>query len=227
MNNKLYSKYIKRCLDILFSLVGIIVLSPLLITLCVAVRINLGKPVLFMQERPGKNGNIFRLYKFRSMTEQKDSDGKLLPDDKRLTEFGKWLRKTSLDELPELFNILKGEMSFIGPRPLLVRYLPYYTEEEMHRHDVRPGLTGLSQINGRNYTPWNERFAYDLEYVNNISFSLDLRIIFGTIKVLLKSEGIADRSHIHTDENGEVYIVIDGEKKSYPKPLDVERRTII
>lgn len=185
----MYRKCIKRCLDFLLSLCGIIVLGPVLVVLAVLVRVKLGSPVLFHQERPGRHEKIFKLYKFRSMTDEKDADGNLLPDEVRLTRFGKLLRSTSLDELPELFNILKGDMSLIGPRPLLVRYLPYYTKEERHRHDVRPGLTGLAQVNGRNALGWEDRFQYDLDYVNHISFGLDLKIIGMTVGKVLKRSG--------------------------------------
>lgn len=185
----MYEKCIKRCIDFTLSLCGIIVLSPILIVLAVLVRMKLGSPVLFHQERPGRHEKIFRLYKFRSMTDEKDAAGNLLPDEVRLTRFGKLLRSTSLDELPELFNILKGDMSLIGPRPLLVRYLPYYTEEERRRHDVRPGLTGLAQVNGRNALGWEDRFRYDLDYVNHISFRLDMKIIGMTVGKVLKRSG--------------------------------------
>lgn len=185
----MYRKCIKRCLDFMLSLCGIIVLSPVLAVLAVLVRVKLGSPVLFQQERPGRHEKIFRLYKFRSMTDERDAEGKLLPDEVRITRFGKLLRSTSLDELPELFNILKGDMSLIGPRPLLVRYLPYYTEEERHRHDVRPGLTGLAQVNGRNALGWEDRFRYDLDYVNHMSFGLDLKIISMTAGKVLKRSG--------------------------------------
>lgn len=185
----MYKYVIKRLLDIFLSLCGIIVLSPVYLVLWVLVRIKLGKPALFTQERPGKDGKLFKLYKFRSMTSERDASGELLPDEVRLTRFGKLLRSTSLDELPELFNILKGDMSLIGPRPLLVRYLPYYTEEESHRHDVRPGLTGYAQVNGRNALGWEERFAYDLEYVKNVSFLMDLKIIGMTVGKVLKRSG--------------------------------------
>ena len=185
----MYRKCIKRCLDFLLSLCGIIVLGPVLVVLAVLVRVKLGSPVLFHQERPGRHEKIFKLYKFRSMTDEKDAEGNLLPDEVRLTKFGRLLRSTSLDELPELFNILKGDMSLIGPRPLLVRYLPYYTEEERHRHDVRPGLTGLAQVNGRNALGWEDRFRYDLDYVNHISLGLDLKIIGMTVGKVLKRSG--------------------------------------
>lgn len=185
----MYRKCIKRCLDFLLSLCGIIVLGPALVVLAVLVRVKLGSPVLFHQERPGRHEKIFKLYKFRSMTDEKDAEGNLLPDEVRLTKFGRLLRSTSLDELPELFNILKGDMSLIGPRPLLVRYLPYYTEEERHRHDVRPGLTGLAQVNGRNALGWEDRFRYDLDYVNHLNFGLDLKIIGMTVGKVLKRSG--------------------------------------
>lgn len=185
----MYRNGIKRFLDFMLSLIGIIVLSPVLLVLCLMVRIKLGSPVLFHQERPGRREKIFKLYKFRSMTDERDAQGNLLPDEVRLTKFGKILRSTSLDELPELFNILKGDMSLIGPRPLLVRYLPYYTEEERHRHDVRPGLTGLAQVNGRNALGWEDRFHYDLYYVEHLSFLLDVKIIAMTAGKVLKRSG--------------------------------------
>lgn len=185
----MYRKGIKRFLDFMLSLMGIIVLSPILLILWILVRMRLGSPVLFHQERPGRHEKIFKLYKFRSMTDERDDQGNLLPDEVRLTKFGKILRSTSLDELPELFNILKGDMSLIGPRPLLVRYLPYYTDEERHRHDVRPGLTGLAQVNGRNALGWEDRFRYDLYYVEHLSFLLDLKIIGMTAGKVLKRSG--------------------------------------
>lgn len=160
----MYAKYIKRTLDLILSLMALIVLMPLMIIIGILVRINLGSPIIFKQKRPGKNEKIFTLYKFRTMTDKRDIDGNLLPDEYRLTKFGKFLRSTSLDELPELINIIKGDMAIVGPRPLLVEYLPYYTEEEKHRHDVRPGLTGLAQVNGRNAISWEERFSFDLQY---------------------------------------------------------------
>ena len=160
----MYAKYIKRTLDFALSLVALIVLSPVLLIVAILVRVKLGSPVIFKQQRPGKNEKIFTLYKFRTMTDKKDESGNLLPDSERLTKFGKLLRSTSLDELPELVNILKGDMAIVGPRPLLVEYLPYYTEEEKHRHDVRPGLTGLAQVNGRNSISWEEKFNDDLKY---------------------------------------------------------------
>lgn len=190
----MYGKFIKRLLDILISLTGIIVLSPVLLIVSILVRTKLGSPVLFSQKRPGKDEKIFKLYKFRSMTDERDEEGNLLPDEVRLTDFGKKLRSTSLDELPELFNILKGDMSVIGPRPLLIKYLPLYNEIQKHRHDVRPGLTGLAQINGRNAITWEKKFEYDVEYVNHLSFALDVRIFFGTIRAVLKREGISSEN---------------------------------
>ena len=185
----MYGKFVKRFLDIFISLTAIVLLSPLLLLLWILVRSKLGKPALFTQQRPGKNEKIFKLSKFRSMTDQRDDKGELLPDEVRLTSFGKLLRASSLDELPELFNILKGDMSLIGPRPLLVRYLPYYTSQERHRHDVRPGLTGLAQVNGRNALGWEERFAFDLEYVNRLTLGMDLKIIGMTVGKVLKRSG--------------------------------------
>ena len=186
----MYAKYIKRILDLILSLMALIVLMPLMIIIGIIVRINLGSPIIFKQKRPGKNEKIFTLYKFRTMTDKRDIDGNLLPDEYRLTKFGKFLRSTSLDELPELINIIKGDMAIVGPRPLLVEYLPYYTEEEKHRHDVRPGLTGLAQVNGRNAISWEEKLKYDTEYIKKISFYSDLKIIFKTIKKTIKREDI-------------------------------------
>lgn len=186
-----YEKYIKRPIDFLCALAAIVVFSWLYIIVAVLVRLKLGSPVLFTQERPGKDGKIFKLYKFRTMTDEKDKNGKLLPDEVRLTKFGRLLRATSLDELPEAFNILKGDMSVIGPRPLLVSYLPYYTEQENHRHDVRPGLSGLAQVNGRNYIGWDQRLKLDVQYVEKITFKGDVMIILNTVKKFLKKEDIA------------------------------------
>lgn len=200
----MYKNGVKRCLDFLLSLCGIIVLSPVLLTLFILVRVRLGSPVLFRQERPGRNEKIFTLCKFRTMTDKRDENGNLLPDEVRLTKFGKLLRSTSLDELPELFNILKGDMSIIGPRPLLVRYLPWYKEEERHRHDVRPGLTGLAQVNGRNALGWEDRFAFDLEYVKHCSFGMDLKIIIMTVGKVLKRSGTLSGAE-QTVEDFDVY----------------------
>lgn len=187
----MYKRYIKRLFDILCALVAIVVFCWLYIIVAVLVRIKLGSPVLFKQERPGKDGKIFTLYKFRTMTDEKDENGNFLPDKIRLTNFGKLLRKTSLDELPEAFNILKGDMSVVGPRPLLVEYLEYYTEEEMHRHDVRPGLTGLAQVNGRNFINWDKRLEFDVQYVNNLTFLIDVNIVMQTVFSFLKKKDIA------------------------------------
>lgn len=189
----MYKKYIKRFLDIIISLLALIVLSPVMLIVAIFVRVKLGSPVIFAQERPGKDEKIFKLYKFRSMSDKKDENGNLLPDEERLTKFGKILRVTSLDELPELVNILKGEMSLVGPRPLAVCYLPYYNEKEKHRHDVRPGLTGLAQINGRNTLNWEDRFEYDIKYVNNITFMNDFKILFQTVYKVFKRDGIETR----------------------------------
>lgn len=181
----MYKRFVKRCLDFILSLCGIIVLSPVLLVLSVLVRVKLGSPVLFRQERPGRNEKIFTLCKFRTMTDERDSDGKLLPDHMRLTKFGSFLRSSSLDELPELFNILKGDMSIVGPRPLLVSYLPYYSEEEKKRHNVRPGLTGLAQVSGRNFIDWDRRLEKDVEYVDHLSFAMDCRVLWLTVRTVL------------------------------------------
>lgn len=185
-----YEKYIKRLLDIVLSGCALIVLSPLLLVTAILVRVKLGSPVIFCQERPGKDEKIFRLHKFRSMSDARDENGNLLPDKERLTGFGKKLRALSIDELPELWDIFRGKMSIVGPRPLLVEYLPYYTENERHRHDVRPGLTGLAQINGRNTLTWEQKFAYDLEYVQHISFCEDIKILFSTVGKVLNRSGV-------------------------------------
>lgn len=196
----MYKNCIKRWLDFLLSLCGIIVLSPVLLVLCILVRVKLGSPVLFRQERPGRDEKIFTLCKFRTMTDEKDENGKLLPDGVRLTKFGKFLRGTSLDELPELFNILKGDMSIIGPRPLLVSYLPYYSERERLRHSVRPGLTGLAQVSGRNFIDWDRRLAKDVEYVENLTFGMDVKVLWMTVKTVLG----------HTDEVAEDTNAVEG-----------------
>lgn len=188
----MYAKYMKRLLDILLSLTILVVLSPLLLVLCILVCSKLGSPIFFKQERPGLHEKIFTMYKFRTMTDKRDAEGKLLPDKDRLTKFGKLLRATSLDELPEFFNILKGDMSFIGPRPLLVSYLPYYTETEALRHTVRPGLTGLAQVSGRNFLDWDRRLAKDVEYVKGLSFQMDLKVLFLTVKVVFDRSDVAE-----------------------------------
>lgn len=187
-----YEQFFKRPLDFLCGLAAVVVFCWLYVIVAVLVYIKLGSPVLFMQERPGKDEKIFKLYKFRTMTDERDANGELLPDEARLTKFGKMLRATSLDELPEAFNIIKGDMSVIGPRPLLVKYLPRYNDEQRHRHDVRPGLSGLAQVNGRNTVSWEDKFQYDVEYVKCITFLGDVKIIFQTIlKAFIKQEGIS------------------------------------
>ena len=196
----IYCRYIKRLLDILLSGCALVILSPVLLVVAILVRIKLGSPVIFCQERPGKDEKIFRMYKFRSMTDERDEDGNLLPDEVRLTRFGRLLRSTSLDELPELWNIFKGDMSVVGPRPLLVKYLPLYNEEQRHRHDVRPGLTGLAQVSGRNAITWEEKFFHDVRYVENVSFFLDVQIVISTVKKVLKHEGITSDSSATMEE---------------------------
>lgn len=187
----MYAKYFKRILDFILAVALFIITLPILLIVGILVRINLGSPIIFKQKRPGKDEKEFILYKFRTMTDAKDENGELLPDDKRLTKFGLFLRSTSLDELPELINIIKGDMSFVGPRPLLMEYLSLYNEEQKHRHDVRPGLTGLAQVNGRNLLGWEERFNYDIEYVKNINFSEDIKIIFKTVSLVLTRRGVS------------------------------------
>lgn len=174
-------------------MVSIIILSPVLLILAVVVRIKMGSPIVFSQSRPGINGKIFKMYKFRTMTNEKDENGNLLPDEMRLNKFGSFLRSTSLDELPELFNILKGDMAIVGPRPLLVEYLPLYTRKQARRHEVRPGMTGYAQVNGRNELSWEKKFELDVEYVDNVTFVNDLRIIFKTVKTVLKREGLVPK----------------------------------
>ncbi len=191
----IYRKFVKRFFDIVLSIAAITLLSPVLIVLAILVRVKLGSPVLFRQQRPGYHGKIFGLMKFRSMTDERDENGELLPDEVRLTSFGKKLRSTSLDELPEFFNILKGDMSFVGPRPLLVQYLPLYNEEQAHRHDVLPGLTGWAQVNGRNAISWEKKFEYDVWYTRNVSFLLDLKIVFMTVAAVVKRDGISSETH--------------------------------
>lgn len=189
----LYRKFGKRLFDVLFSASLLIVLSPVILIIALIVYVKMGRPILFSQERPGLNEKIFTLYKFRTMTNAYGPDGKLLPDSSRLSRFGKILRSTSLDELPELWNILKGDMSFVGPRPLLVQYLSLYSDEQRHRHDVRPGLTGLAMIHGRNNLNWNDKFAYDLQYAEQQSFLLDMKILLWTVVITLKREGITEK----------------------------------
>lgn len=206
----IYEKYIKRLLDFFCSLLALIVLSPVLLITALLVKFKLGSPVLFKQKRAGLHEKEFEIFKFRSMTNETDKNGKLLPDEVRLTSFGRALRSTSLDELPSLINILKGDMSIIGPRALPVRYIPYYTKEEHHRHDVRPGLSGLAQVSGRNYVSWEDKFKIDLQYISNITFLEDLKLIFETVAVVLRHENIDTGSFIEKD--GVIY-----------RPLDIER----
>lgn len=196
----IYAKYIKRLLDIICALLAIIVFCWLYIIVAVLVWIKLGRPVIFKQARPGKDEKIFNMYKFRTMTDARDENGNLLPDDVRLTKFGKLLRSTSLDELPEAFNILKGDMSIVGPRPLLVKYLPLYNEEQKRRHEVRPGLSGYAQIHGRNSISWEEKFALDVEYVDNITFIGDVKIILQTVAKAVKREGISSTQTVTMEE---------------------------
>ena len=192
----MYAKYIKRFLDFTLSLIALVVLSPVFLIIAILVRIKLGSPIIFKQQRPGKDEKIFTLYKFRTMTDKKDENGNLLPDSERLTKFGKILRSTSLDELPELINIIKGDMSIIGPRPLLVEYLPLYNEKQKHRHDVRPGLTGLAQVNGRNSLSWEEKFEDDIKYIKNITFIADIEIFFKTIIKVFARDGISQENSV-------------------------------
>ncbi len=191
---KIYQRYIKRPMDFICALFGLIFLSPIICIVAILVRIKLGSPVIFVQERPGKEEKIFKLYKFRSMSEERGKDGKLLPDEKRLGKFGKLLRSTSLDELPELVNIVKGEMSLVGPRPLLVKYLPCYDKRQRKRHLVRPGLTGYAQVHGRNTSSWEERLERDVWYVEHISFLGDMKIILQTVQAVLKRQGISSET---------------------------------
>lgn len=195
-----YEKYIKRPQDFLCALAAIIVLSPVMLITAILVKIKLGSPVIFTQDRPGLHGKIFKLYKFRSMTDERDEQGNLLPDEVRLTSFGKKLRSSSLDELPELFNMLKGDMSVVGPRPLLVRYLERYNEHQARRHEVRPGFTGYAQVHGRNAISWEDKFNYDVEYVDHISFLGDWKIIFQTVGKVLKREGISSDTSVTMEE---------------------------
>lgn len=192
----LYATYIKRLQDVLVVAVALVVLCPLLLVLTLVVRLTMGSPVLFYQERPGRNGKVFRLYKFRTMNNARDESGALLDDSQRLTGFGEWLRATSLDELPELFNVLRGDMALVGPRPLLVEYLDLYTPEQARRHEVRPGLTGLAQVSGRNALSWEDRFRLDVEYVDGVSFTGDWAILFQTVGKVIKREGISSETSV-------------------------------
>lgn len=196
----IYEQYIKRPQDFLCALMGVMVLSPIMLVIALLVRTKLGKPVIFRQDRPGLNGKIFKLYKFRTMSDEKDAEGNLLPDEERMGVFGQKLRATSLDELPELINILKGDMSIVGPRPLLVRYLPLYSEHQARRHEVRPGFTGYAQVNGRNAISWEMKFNYDVEYVDNVTFLGDWKIIFQTVKTVFQKDGISSDTSVTMEE---------------------------
>ena len=196
----MYKNFVKRILDIILSLIALIIFSPLLIITAILVRFKLGSPILFRQARPGKNEKIFHILKFRTMTDEKDKDGNLLPDEIRLTKFGQFLRSTSIDELPELLNILKGDMAVVGPRPLLVQYLDRYNDEQRHRHDVKPGLTGLAQVNGRNRITWEQKFSYDLQYVKNVTFLGDCKIILQTVQKVFQRQGISSATSVTMEE---------------------------
>ena len=196
----MYKNFVKRILDIILSLIALIIFSPLLISTAILVRFKLGSPILFRQARPGKNEKIFHILKFRTMTDEKDKDGNLMPDEIRLTKFGQFLRSTSIDELPELLNILKGDMAVVGPRPLLVQYLDRYNDEQRHRHGVKPGLTGLAQVNGRNGITWEEKFNYDLQYVNNVTFLGDCKIILQTVQKVFQRQGISSATSVTMEE---------------------------
>lgn len=199
-NKGIYERYVKRILDISLAVTGLLILSPVMFGTAVFVRYQLGSPVIFRQARPGRNGEIFYIYKFRTMTEQKNQEGMMLPDEMRLTEFGKMLRSTSLDELPELINIIRGDMSLVGPRPLLVKYLPLYSERQARRHEVRPGLTGYAQVSGRNLASWEEKLEKDVWYVEHLSFWNDIKIVWKTIQVVLKREGISSETSATMEE---------------------------
>lgn len=196
----IYEACLKRPLDFVLALSGFVVLSPVMAVTAILVRTKLGSPVIFTQDRPGQNEKVFKLYKFRSMTDARDENGELLPDDVRLTSFGKALRATSLDELPELINIIKGDMAIVGPRPLLVRYLPRYSAHQARRHEVRPGFTGLAQVNGRNAISWEEKFDWDVKYVDRITFLGDVKIILATVKTVLKRDGISSATNATMEE---------------------------
>ena len=232
MTKRLYRDYIKRFLDIVLSAGAIIVLSPVMAVTAVLVRVKLGSPVLFKQKRPGKDERIFEMYKFRSMTDARDENGELLPDEVRLTSFGKKLRASSLDELPELFNILKGDMSVVGPRPLLVRDMVFMTAEQRKRHSVRPGLTGLAQVSGRNAIDWEKKLAYDLEYIKRITFSGDMKIIWQTVqKALLSQEGITEDGMATAEDYGDYLLRLgkvdkDKYEKSYEEVNQLLKRRL-
>lgn len=222
----MYRNFVKRLCGFFISLCAFLCLFPFFVLLMVIGIIKMKGNPFFTQERLGKDEKIFKLIKFRTMTQERDSKGVLLPDEKRLTAYGHFLRSTSLDELPELLNIIKGDMAFVGPRPLLVRYQPFYTEKEHHRHDVRPGLTGLAQVKGRNFMSWEERFACDLEYIQNISLKNDLYIFFMTVQVVLKRKGIGDaeEGECKKDKDGNYWSLYKGQWYRIYLPLDEERK---
>lgn len=222
-----YEVILKRPMDFTLSLFAIILLSPILLSIAFLVKIKIGSPIIFKQSRPGKKENLFRLYKFRTMTNQKDENGNLLPDEVRLAKFGRMLRSTSLDEIPSLFNIIKGDMSIVGPRPLIEIYLPYFTEKEGHRHDVRPGLTGLAQINGRSFISWEVIFKYDLSYVSDITFINDVKIIWRTVGKVIGRNNIADMTQIKKDKYGQLHFTVDGNRVYLHRPLNVEREEML
>lgn len=217
----MYAKYVKRILDFILSLLALIILMPLMFILWILVRIKLGKPAIFKQQRPGKNEKIFTLYKFRTMTDEKDENGNLLPDEKRLTKFGKFLRSTSLDELPELWNIVKGDMSIVGPRPQLVKDMVFMTDVQRRRHSVRPGLTGLAQINGRNNITWEKKLSIDLQYLNTITLKNDFKIILATIGKVIKRDGIETEGMDTAQDFGD-YLLGQGKitKKCYDEKIE-------
>lgn len=219
-----YEAYIKRPLDFCLSLGALIVLSPIMGVTAILVKTKLGSPVLFTQDRIGKDEKMFKLYKFRSMTNERDDKGDLLPDDVRLTSFGRLLRSTSLDELPELINIVKGDMAIIGPRPLLPSYLPYYNKTEHHRHDVKPGLSGLAQAKGRSFISWEDIFEYDIAYVNHITFLIDCQIVIDTIFNLFSKSDVVDFSKVFVGNDGKKHILVDNTDYVIHMPLDEERK---
>lgn len=218
-----YERWVKRPLGAFLAGAALAALSPVMAVTALAVRVKLGSPVIFRQQRPGLDERVFDLYKFRTMTDARDAEGNLLPDDERLTPFGAWLRSTSLDELPELVNIVKGDMAVVGPRPLLVSYLPYYTSEERCRHDVRPGLTGLAQVSGRSFISWEEIFRHDVAYARRVTFLSDMKIVFATVSKVFRRENIADVRMAREDQEGRLHFAVGDEDRVLHLPLDVER----
>lgn len=223
----MYAKFVKRFLDIILSFSAIVLLSPILLLLIIFGAVAMRGNPFFVQVRSGRNERSFNLIKFRTMSNAKDRDGVLLPDSKRLNKYGRILRKLSLDELPELFNIFIGDMSIIGPRPLLPEYLPYYTEEERHRHDVRPGLSGLAQVNGRSFLTWEEIFEYDLQYIQKITFWADISIILKTVETVFFRKNIADVHEAVVSKDGKMQFIVDGQKRMLHQPLNVERAAVV